>query len=74
MDIQEALSAVKYDSEKVARVGWSNGDRWVYMVRNDSLSIGRMLVVNDRGVIDVYTPTNEDIMAKDWITWNGAGA
>lgn len=73
MDIQEALSAVKHDSEKVARVGWSNSDRWVYMVRNDSITVGRMLVVNDRGVIDVYTPTNEDIMAKDWITWNGVG-
>ena len=74
MDIQEALSAVKHDSEKVARVGWSNSDRWVYMVRNDSITVGRMPVVNDRGVIDVYTPTNEDIMAKDWITWNGVGA
>jgi len=74
MDIQEALSAVKQDSEKVARIGWDNGDRWVYMVRNDTITVGRMLVVNDRGVIDVYTPTNEDIMSKDWITWNGAGA
>ena len=73
MDIQEALSAVKHDSEIVAWGGWSNSDRWVYMVRNDSITVGRMLVVNDRGVIDVYTPTNEDIMAKDWITWNGVG-
>ena len=41
---------------------------------NNAITVGRMLVVNDRGVIDVYTPTNEDIMAKDWITWNGVGA
>lgn len=78
MNFSEALSAAIEDGERIQRVAWNNGRMWVKVVQ-ETKQMQAHLVAEAIGSRDdyvsrfVYHPSTQDLFARDWITYNGAG-
>ena len=78
MNFSEALSAAIEDGEKIQRIGWNDGRMWIKFVQ-ETKQMQAHLVAEVIGSRDdyvsrfVFNPSTQDLFAKDWITYNGAG-
>lgn len=78
MNFSEAFEAAVEDGERIQRIGWNDGRLWVKVVQ-ETKQMQAHFVAEAIGSRDdyvsrfVYHPNTQDLFARDWITYNGAG-
>lgn len=78
MKFNEAFEAAVEDGERIQRIGWNDGRLWVKAVSETKQMQAYFVAEAIRSRDDyvsrfVYQPSTQDLFAKDWITYNGAG-
>lgn len=66
MDFSEALKLLKQGAT-IRRASWSGTKRIILVNNSEGMTLPYIMIITKDGNLGVYTATNCDILADDWI-------